>query len=153
MKKQTKSNLRASLLTLGIVSMVFFVMAFACDGDDEDTQTGGDGDLPQIYGTAWKIDPKIKNANVQTYLFCKSGRWQVISSQFLSHRDIPQHRMGGAVTFGGTYTINGNTLISRMVNEPVDDIYKMSWDGSRLKLADTKGGVLELYDPQPTECQ
>lgn len=41
MKKQTKSNLQTSLQTVGIISLMFFAMAFAC-GDDE-----GDSSAPQ----------------------------------------------------------------------------------------------------------
>lgn len=147
MKIQTKSNLRSSLLTLAIVFVIFFGMAFSCD---EDSQNGS-GDLPQIVGTAWKIDPKIENTNVQTYLFCKSGKWQVIPYQFLKYQDIPGSE-GGSVVFSGTYTVQGDTIISRMDNETAPDIYKMSWDGTRLKLNDGKG-IVELYDPQPTDCE
>lgn len=145
MKKQTKSNLPFALQTLGIIFLIFFAMAFACD---DDTQTGGN--LPEISGTFWKVDPKIKNANVQTYLFCKSGRWEVISSQFLKQQDIPGSAGGGSV-FGGTYEVKGDTLISKW-EDGATDTYKMSWDGSRLKLNDGKG-IVELYDPQTTECQ
>jgi len=149
MKKQTKSNLQTSLQSLAVVFGMFLVMALACD---DDTQTGS-SNLPVIAGTAWKIDPKIKGGSpVQTYLFCKSGRWEVISSRFLGHTDIPGSRTGGGITFAGTYTVKGDTLISKMDNEQKTDIYKMSWDGSRLKLDDGQV-ILELYEPITTECQ
>jgi hypothetical protein len=159
MKKQTKSNLLKSLQSLGIIGLMFFAMAFAC-GDDE-TQPGGEtqidgetrtgGNLPVLSGTAWKIDWK-RSGPVQTYLFCKSGRWEVISSQFLKHQDIPGSA-GGGVVLAGTYTVKGDTLISRGENEKRDDIYKMSWDGSRLKLDDGSGTFVELYEPSTTECR
>lgn len=152
MKKQTKSQFSASLQSLGLVFLMLFAMAFSCDDDTRTDSDSDGGNLPVIVGTGWKIDPKIPNANVQTYLFCKSGRWEVISSRILGHQDIPGHRTGGGLVFGGTYVVKGDTIISRGENEPRDDIYKMSWDGSRLKLDDGKG-VVELYDPQPTDCQ
>jgi hypothetical protein len=150
MKKQTKSRFSTSLQSLGLVFMMLFAMAFACD--DNNQTDSGSSNLPVIAGTAWKIDWK-RSGPVQTYLFCKSGRWEVISSQFLKHQDIPQHKSGGGLVFGGTYTVKGDTIISRGENEKRDDIYKMSWDGSRLTLDDGSGTLLELYDPQPTECQ
>jgi len=152
MKKQTKSNLTVLLQSLAIIFAVFFTMAFAC-GDD--TQTNGEtrtgSNLPVLSGTAWKIDWK-RSGSVQAYLFCKSGRWEVIPYQFLKHKDIPGSA-GGSVVFSGTYTVKGDTIISRMENQPAPDIYKMSWDGSRLKLDDGSGTILELYDSQPTDCQ
>ncbi len=151
MKKPTKSNLQTSLQSLGVIFAILFLMAFACDNNtqtDGETQTGGN--LPVIAGTAWKIDWK-RSGPVQTYLFCKSGRWEVISSQFLKYQDIPGSEGGGTV-FSGTYAVKGDTLISKW-EDGKTDTYKMSWDGSRLKLDDGSGTLVELYEPSTTECR
>lgn len=149
MNLQRFAKIMTPLKTLGIIFLTFFAMAFACDDSGGDSPIGGN--LPVIAGTAWKIDWK-RSGPVQTYLFCKSGRWEVISSQFLKQKDIPGSA-GGGVVLAGTYTVKGDTIISRGENEKRDDIYKMSWDGSRLKLDNGSGTILELYEPSKTECK
>ncbi|MGI8639733.1 MAG: hypothetical protein ACR2MG_07240 [Pyrinomonadaceae bacterium] len=147
MKKQTKSNLLKSLQSLGIIFAIFFALAFACGDEDDGTQTGGN--FPVIPGTAWKIDAG-PGRNVQVFLFCKSGRWEVVSSQLLKQKDLSIE--GGAVTLMGTYTVKGDTITAKMDNGPTDN-YKMRWNDSILELDDGKGTIMRLYDKVETECK
>jgi len=100
-----------------------------------------DGTMPPISGTAWKMDFGIKRANVQRILFCKSGRWEVVSSQLLT---------GGAASLMGTYSVSGGNLSLKSDGKTTP--YRMSSNGGFLQLTGGKQNM-RLYEPVPTECK
>jgi|CXWL01.1.fsa_nt_gi hypothetical protein len=97
--------------------------------------------IPPIPGTAWKMDFGIKRGNVQRILFCKSGRWEVVSSQLLT---------GGAVSLMGRYSVSGSTLA--LTGDGKTTNYRISRNDVGLLLS---GGSqdMRLYEPVPTECK
>ena len=99
------------------------------------------GGIPPIPGTAWKMDFGIKRGNVQRILFCKSGRWEVVSSQLLN---------GGAVSLMGRYSVSGSTLA--LTGDGKTTNYRISRNDVGLLLS---GGSqdMRLYEPVPTECK
>jgi len=100
------------------------------------------GGLPVLAGTAWKIDWGIKGGNVQRFLFCTTGRWEVVSSQLLD----------GALTMMGTYRVQGKSLLAKDANDGKTTNYKMSWKGGMLEL-DTGKSKMKLYEPVKTLCR
>ena len=100
------------------------------------------GGLPVLAGTAWKIDWGIKGSNVQNFLFCTTGRWEVVSSQLLN----------GALTMMGTYRVQGKSLLARDANDGKTTTYKMTWKGGMLELNDGKS-KMKLYEPVKTLCR
>ena len=101
------------------------------------------GGLPTLPGTAWKIDFGIKGGNVQRFLFCRSGRWEVVSSQLLT---------GGAMSMMGSYTVNGPSLVTRDANGGKVTTYRMAWNGKVLEL-DSGKAAMKLYEPVETACK
>ncbi len=97
--------------------------------------------IPAIPGTAWKMDFGIKRGNVQRILFCKSGRWEVVSSQLLN---------GGAASLMGRYSVSGSTLA--LTGDGKTTNYRISRNDVGLLLS---GGSqdMRLYEPVPTECK
>lgn len=99
------------------------------------------GGVPLIPGTAWKMDFGVKRGNVQRILFCKSGRWEVVSSQLLT---------SGAVSLMGRYSVSGSTLA--LTGDGKTTNYRISRNDAGLLLS---GGSqdMRLYEPVPTECK
>lgn len=98
------------------------------------------GSLPLIPRSAWKIDAGGGGRNVQVYLFCQSGRWEVVSSQ------------RGSLALMGTYKVQGDTIISKDGNGGAVTNYKMTWNGTALELNDGKV-VLKLIYNGETKCK
>lgn len=98
--------------------------------------------LPVIPGTAWKIDWGIRGGNVQVFLFCKSGRWEVVSPM----------RSSGAVTLMGTYELKGNRLVTQNMNGREVTNYRMAWKDSVLELNSGKS-VMRLHYNGATACK
>lgn len=96
------------------------------------------GGIPAIPGTAWKMDFGIKHGNVQRILFCKSGRWEVVSSQL------------GSVALMGRYRVSGSTLA--LTGDGKTTNYRISKSDVGLLLT---GGSqdMRLYEPVSTECK
>lgn len=111
------------------------------DKDKTDLPIKMAGGIPAIPGTAWKMDFGIKGANVQRILFCKSGRWEVVSSQLLN---------GGAASLMGTYTVSGSTIALKADGKTTS--YQMSLNGGVLQLTGGKQNM-RLYEPVPTQCK
>lgn len=99
------------------------------------------GGIPAIPGTAWKMDFGIKQGNVQRILFCKSGRWEVVSSQLLN---------GGAVSPMGKYSVSGSTLA--LTGDGKTTNYRISRNDVGLLLSGGRQDM-RLYEPVPTECK
>lgn len=99
------------------------------------------GGIPLLPGTAWKMDFGIRRGNVQRILFCKSGRWEVVSSQLLT---------GGAVSLMGRYTVSGSTLA--LTGDGKTTNYRISRNDVGLSLSGGRQDM-RLYDPVPTECR
>ena len=98
--------------------------------------------LPAIPGTAWKIDLGIRGGNVQVFLFCKSGRWEVVSPM----------RTSGAVTLMGTYELMGTKLVTQNMNGREVTNYQMAWKDSVLEL-DSGKSVMRLHYNGTTACK
>lgn len=98
--------------------------------------------FPVIPGTAWKIDWGIRGGNVQVFLFCKSGRWEVVSPM----------RSSGAVTLMGTYELKGNRLVTQNMNGREVTNYQMAWKGSVFEL-DSGKSVMRLHYNGTTACK
>jgi hypothetical protein len=67
MKKQTKSRLQISLQSLGIISLMFFAMAFACKDDNggrTDTDSGGRRDTSGTTTGGGKCSTEAEFQNV-----------------------------------------------------------------------------------------
>lgn len=86
------------------------------------------GALPSLRGTAWKIDFG-KGMTGTLFLFCKSGRWEI----------VPQ-RAGSIGAVGRSYSVSGSTLTTVNADDGKVEKWKMSM----------KGGVLELFDGKVT---
>ena len=99
------------------------------------------GEIPALPGTAWKMDFGIKGGNVQRILFCKSGRWEVVSSQLLN---------GGAVSLMGRYTVSGGTLA--LTGDGKTTNYAISRSDVGLLLTGGRQNM-RLYEPVPTACR
>lgn len=98
------------------------------------------GGIPALPGTAWKMDFGVKGGNVQRILFCRSGRFEVVSSQLLS----------GAVSLMGTYKVSGATLA--LTGDGRTTNYKISGSADSLLLSGGKQDM-RLYEPVPTQCK
>ncbi len=98
--------------------------------------------FPVIPGTAWKIDWGIRGGNVQVFLFCKSGRWEVVSPM----------RSSGALTLMGTYALKGNRLVTKNMNGREETNYQMAWKDSVLAL-DSGKSVMRLHYNGTTACK
>lgn len=99
--------------------------------------------FPALQGTAWKIDWGIKGGNVQRFLFCRSGRWEVVSSQLLT---------GGAMSMTGSYNVQGSSLVTKDTNGGKVTNYRMVWNKGILEL-DSGKVKMRLYDPVETQCK
>lgn len=99
------------------------------------------GAVPALAGTAWKMDFGIRRGNVQRILFCRSGRWEVVSSQLLT---------GGAVSLMGRYTVSGSTLA--LTGDGKTTNYRISRNDVGLLLSGGRQDM-RLYEPVPTECK
>lgn len=98
--------------------------------------------FPVIPGTAWKIDWGIQGANVQAFLFCESGRWEVVSPMLTS----------GAVTLMGTYKLQENILVTENSNGREVTKYRMAWKEGVLDL-DSGKSVMHLHYNGTTACK
>ena len=98
--------------------------------------------FPVIPGTAWKIDWGIRGGNVQVFLFCESGRWEVVSPMLTA----------GALTLMGTYKLQGNKLTTKNTNGREVTDYRMSWKSSVLDL-DSGKTVMHLHYRGTTACK
>ncbi len=98
--------------------------------------------FPIIPGTAWKIDWGIRGGNVQVFLFCKSGRWEVVSPMLSS----------GAVTLMGTYKLQGHDLVTQNENGREVTSYRMAWNANVLEL-DSGKSRMRLHYNGTTECR
>lgn len=98
--------------------------------------------FPVIPGTAWKIDWGIRGGNVQVFLFCKSGRWEVVSPM----------RSSGAVSLMGTYDLQGNKLVTKNMNGREVTNYRMIWKERILEL-DSGKSVMRLHYNGTTACK
>lgn len=98
--------------------------------------------FPVIPGTAWKIDWGIRGGNVQVFLFCKSGRWEVVSPM----------RSSGAVSLMGTYELKGNRLVTQNLNGREVTNYQMTWKEGVLELNSGKR-VMRLHYNATTACK
>lgn len=155
MKKQTKSNLRNSLQSLGLIFLIFFAMAFACKDDEgsgggretnqngqiNDNRTTTNGGVPRsLNSTAWKIDFG-KGVTGTTFLFCKGGkRWEIVPA-----------RAGTIGAVGKSYSVSGNTLTTVNADDGMIQNWKMTWEGDVLALNDGKV-TLRLHYNGETQC-
>lgn len=98
--------------------------------------------FPVIPGTAWKIDWGIRGGNAQVFLFCKSGRWEVVSPMLSS----------GAVTLMGTYKLNESNLVTENSNGREVTNYRMAWKASVLEL-DSGKSKMRLHYNGTTACK
>lgn len=71
MTNQPKSNLQMSLQTLGLIGLIFFVMAFACqDQDNEDRANPNGGRTPQTEnngGRKCSTEEQFKNLLIENF--------------------------------------------------------------------------------------
>ena len=154
MKQQTKSNLRNSLQSLGLIFLIFFAMAFACKDDEggggretnqngqiNDNRTTTNGGVPRsLNGTAWKIDFG-KGVTGTVFLFCKGGkRWEIVPA-----------RAGTIGAVGKSYSVSGNTLTTVNADDGMVQNWKMTWEGDVLALNDGKV-TLRLHYNGETQC-
>lgn len=98
--------------------------------------------FPVIPGTAWKIDWGIRGGNAPVFLFCKSGRWEVVSPMLSS----------GAVSLMGTYKLQENNLVTENSNGREVTNYRMNWKTSVLEL-DSGKSVMRLHYNGTTTCK
>jgi hypothetical protein len=98
--------------------------------------------FPVMAGTAWKIDWGIRGSNVQVFLFCKSGRWEVVSPM----------RSSGAVSLMGNYEVQGSRLVTRNLNGREVTTYRMSWKDGVLEL-DSGKSQMRLHYNTTTDCK
>jgi len=98
--------------------------------------------FPVIPGTAWKIDFGIRGGNAQVFLFCKSGRWEVVSPMLSS----------GAVTLMGNYKLKGNDLVTENTNGREVTNYRMAWKENVLEL-DSGKSIMRLHYNGTTACR
>lgn len=84
------------------------------------------GGLPVLPGTEWKIIVSDDGRPVSVFQFRKTGRFEVISPNVVK----------GAVTFMGTYKVQGNTLITKNDDGKTSSSYKMTWTNQFLILND-----------------
>lgn len=98
--------------------------------------------FPVIPGTAWKIDFGIRGGNAQVFLFCKSGRWEVVSPMLSS----------GAVTLMGNYKLKGNDLVTENANGREVTNYRMAWKENVLEL-DSGKSMMRLHYNGTTACR
>ncbi len=143
MKKQTKSNLRNSMQSLGLIFLMFFAMAFACKDDEGGgggVETNG-GVTRSLNGTAWKIDFG-KGLTGTVFLFCKGNkRWEIVPA-----------RAGTIGSVGKSYSVSGNTLTTVNADDGMVQNWKMTWDGDVLVLNDGKV-TLRLHYNGETQCK
>ncbi len=92
--------------------------------------------FPVIPGTAWKIDWGIRGGNVQVFLFCTSGRWEVVSPILSS----------GAVSLMGKYTVKGHDLVTENLQGREVTKYRMAWKESVLELDSGKSNMRLHYN-------
>lgn len=98
--------------------------------------------FPVIPGTAWKIDWGIRGGNVQVFLFCKSGRWEVVSPM----------RSSGAVSLMGTYAHQGKKLVTQNMSGREVTNYQMTWRENVLEL-DSGKSIVRLHYNGATACK
>ena len=85
------------------------------------------GSAPRtLRGTAWKIESR-GSIGVQVFLFCNSGRWEIVGSQLFN----------GGVSPVGTYTQWGSRLTTRNQDDGMVTNWSLAWPGGdRLDLND-----------------
>lgn len=98
------------------------------------------GGFPVIPGSAWRIDWGKRGANVQVFLFCKTGRWEVVSPMLLA----------GAVTMMGTYRVRGSNVVTKGDDGSISN-YRMTWKGDALDMNDGRTIMRPLYKGT-TQC-
>lgn len=155
MKKQTKSNLRNSLHSLGLIFLIFFAMAFDCKDDEggsggretnqngqiNDNRTTTNGGVPRsLNGTAWKIDFG-KGVTGTVFLFCKGGkRWEIVPA-----------RAGTIGAVGKSYSVSGSTLTTVNADDGMVQKWKITWEGDVFVINDGKQ-TLRLHYIGQTQC-
>ena len=98
-----------------------------------------DGAFPSLPGTAWKIE-SAGSIGVATFLFCKSGRWEVVPGQ-----------VGHIGAMGKSYKVSGKTLTTTNADDKKVEKFEMSWKDSVLELNDGKT-VQRLHYNGETKC-
>jgi len=93
------------------------------------------GGFPVIPGSAWKIDWGKRGANVQVFLFCKTGRWEVVSPMLLA----------GAATIMGTYRVRGSNVVTKGDDGSISN-YTMTWKGDALEMNDGRTIMRLVYN-------
>lgn len=91
-------------------------------------------------GTAWKIDFG-KGVTGTVFLFCKSGRWEIVPA-----------RAGSIGAVGKSYSVSGSTLTTVNADDEKVQKYKMTWEGDVLELFDGEV-TLRLHYNGETQCK
>ncbi|HEX8666786.1 MAG TPA: hypothetical protein VF727_00260 [Allosphingosinicella sp.] len=80
---------------------------------------GAGGPAPRnLRGTAWKVESR-GSTGVQVFLFCNSGRWEIVGSQLFN----------GGVSPVGTYTQAGSRLTTRNQDDGTVQPWTLTWPG------------------------
>jgi hypothetical protein len=99
------------------------------------------GSAPRsLPGTAWKIDFG-KGVTGTVFLFCKSGRWEIVPA-----------RAGSIGAVGKSYKVSGSTLTTVNADDGMVQKWKMTWKDDVLELNDGKV-TLGLHYNGETQCK
>ena len=103
---------------------------------------GAGGPAPRdLRGTAWRIESR-GSIGVQIFLFCNSGRWEIVGSQLLN----------GAVSPVGTYRQSGSSLTTRNQDDGMVTNWSLSWPGGdRMDINDGRVTLRLRYNGR-TSC-
>jgi hypothetical protein len=98
---------------------------------------GAGGSAPHVLrGTAWKIESR-GSVGVQVFLFCSTGRWEIVGSQLFN----------GGVSPVGTYTQSGARLTTRDQDDGMVTNWSLAWPGGdRLDLNDGRVTLRTHYN-------
>ena len=90
-----------------------------CSGRFDDPPPRRGGPAPRnLRGTAWKVESR-GSTGVQVFLFCNSGRWEIVGSQLFN----------GGVSPVGTYTQAGSRLTTRNQDDGTVQPWTLTWPG------------------------
>ena len=101
----------------------------------------GDPAPRDLRGTAWKIESR-GSIGVQVFLFCNSGRWEIVGSQLLN----------GAVSPVGTYQQSGSRLTTRNQDDGMVTNWSLRWPGGDALDIDDGRVTLRLRYNGRTSC-
>jgi hypothetical protein len=102
---------------------------------------GAGGPAPRdLRGTAWKIESR-GSIGVQVFLFCNSGRWEIVGSQLFN----------GGVSPVGTYRQAGSRVTTRNQDDGMVTNWSLSWGGGdRMDMNDGRVTLRTRYNGRTT---